>query len=65
MGPNGVWVTDVEFVATATLLQTDVFVYTPYANNLRCLKYGKLFTLPDERIFAGNIYLTNIIEHLN
>jgi len=52
MSSNGVWVTDVEIVATATLLQTDVFVYTSYANKAKLLKYGKLFALPDVQIFV-------------
>ena len=60
---NGTWATDIEIVATATLLQTDIFTYVSYGNKgQRWLKYGPLFPI-DAELSNNAIYLINRNNH--
>ena len=63
MDDNGTWATDVEIVATATLLQTPVLVYTTYGKTKTWLKYDPLFSVSDGKTFSQCIYLINEREH--
>ena len=62
MADNGVWATDVEIVAIATLLQTTVFVFTDYNGTRRWLPYKPLFHQDVQR-FDECIYLANVCAH--
>ncbi|XP_071092712.1 uncharacterized protein [Haliotis cracherodii] len=63
MAENGVWATDAEIMATASLLQTDIVVYTHYGKELKWLCYPASFTL--EKLSIGAVYLTNLHEHFD
>ena len=63
MADDGVWATDAEILATASLLKTDVVVYSRYGENFRCLRYPASFKL-DKRS-AEAVYLANLNEHFN
>ena len=42
MHNDGIWAIDVEIVATATLLQTTIYVYSDINNNLKWYKFNPL-----------------------
>ena len=47
MNANGTWATDTEIVATATLLQTTMYIYTAYAEGIKWLRFEPLFIVKD------------------
>ena len=63
MADDGVWATDAEILATASLLKTDVVVYSRYGENFRWLCYPASFKL--DKLSAEAVYLTNLNEHFN
>ena len=52
------WATEVEIFATATLLNTPIWIFAPYSKNLRWLKYAPLLdnvsVHPGEAMFMVN-----------
>lgn len=65
MNASGTWATDTEIVATATLLQTSVYVFSTYVSTRKWLRYDPLFTVDNVKSFEEGIYLTNLNEHFN
>ena len=63
MRSNGSWATDNEVVATATLLQTPVYVYTSVTGVLRWLKHSPLFLIDNVFSCGECIYLINLHDH--
>ena len=61
MADDGVWATDVEIVAIATLLQ---FVFTYYSGPRRWLPYKPLVHLQDVQRFDQCVYLANVCAHV-
>jgi len=62
---NGIWATDAEIVATATWLQTTIYVYTAYASGNKWLKYEPLFSVEGITVFDQCVYVTNLHDHFN
>jgi hypothetical protein len=64
MNNDGIWATDVEIVATATLLQTAIFVYSDVSGDSRWLLYKPLVSTSK---YARNqnmyMYITNLHQH--
>jgi hypothetical protein len=62
MANSGIWATDVEITATATLLQTSIYVYSDVTDKRKWYRYKPL--LPDDNTCNSmNIYLTNLNQH--
>ena len=63
MARNGVWATDAEIMATASLLEHDIVVYTKSGDSLQWLTFPSSFTLTNTSMTA--LYLENLSEHFN
>jgi hypothetical protein len=63
MNVNGTWATDTEIVATATWLQTTIYVYTAYASGNKWLKHEPLFSVEGIIVFDQCVYMTNLHDH--
>ena len=62
MSKEGTWATDVEIVATATLLQTTIYVYSEVNNPRKWYKHQPLFQCAGSQC-SENMYITNIQNH--
>ena len=62
MNSDGVWATDVEIFATATLLQTPIYVYSDVNSDLRWYRFKPLIS-EDDACCNQNIYITNLHQH--
>ena len=62
MANDGTWATDVEIVATATLLQTTIYVFSDVNCQRRWYKYKALLSKEDG-CYNQNIYITNVNQH--
>jgi len=62
MHNEGIWATDVEIVASATLLQTSIYVYSDVSGEARWFRYKPLVT-KDKGSCNENIYITNLHQH--
>ena len=60
---DGTWATDTEIVATATLLQTSIYIYSKYGSESKWLRYQPLFPLDNCKKYEENIYLLNTNDH--
>ena len=63
MARNGVWATDAEIMATASLLEHDIVVYTKSGDSLQWLTFPSSFTLTNTSMTA--LYIENLSEHFN
>ena len=63
MNASVTWATDIEIVATATLLQTSIYVCTTTSSTTEWQKHDPLFKVDGIEIFEKNIYLTNLNQH--
>jgi len=63
MSENGTWATENEIVATATILQTTIFVYALCGESYKWLKYDPLFDITGVKKSSDCIYLINSNDH--
>jgi hypothetical protein len=63
MGSSGTWATDIEIIATATLLQTNIYVYATVSGCMKWLKHNPLFHVEGVNSFGESIYLVNSNDH--
>ena len=63
MDKNGIWATDAEIMATASLLGIDIAVYTQMGPAKEWLTYPASFSLYTQSDNA--IYLENLGDHFN
>jgi hypothetical protein len=61
MNNGGIWASDVEIFATATLLQTPIYVYSDVNNDLKWYRFKPLSK--DDACSNQNIYITNLHQH--
>lgn len=60
---QGVWATDAEIMATASLIGCDVIVYSKFGNSMEWLTYPASFSLGTKTEYA--LYLQNNSDHFN
>ena len=63
MDKCGVWATDEEIMATASLISTDIIVYAKHGKNMQWLIYPASFSLQETTETA--IYLENRSDHFS
>lgn len=63
MSQDGVWATDAEIMATASLIGSDIVVYAKAGQTMQWLRYPASFSLQKQTDHA--IYLENQCEHFN
>ena len=60
----GEWATEVEIIATASLFATDIYVFSPYGNGHKWVKYGQLRGAA--KLLSRSkckMYISNLSEH--
>ena len=60
---DGVWVTDAEVMATASLIGCDIAVYTKVGHSMQWLTYPASFSL--QSLTNHVLYLEHVSEHFN
>ena len=58
---DGVWATDAEIMATASLLECDIEVYAKAGKSMKWLRYTASFSL--DKLTDHAIYLQKLREH--
>jgi len=63
MKEDRTWATDIEIVATATFLQSIVYVYGTYDDETKWLKHSPLFRDETIKMFGQCLYIVNAHNH--
>ena len=63
MEESGIWATDVEIMATATMLGCDAVVFAKFRHEMRWLRYPASLSL--DQLSTTSIYLENLSDHFD
>jgi len=62
MARNGVWGTDIGILSAASLLSTDIFVYTQFGDTYKWLKFSRTMTDGKRPENSCSIYLNHALK---